>query len=98
MWDLPGPGLEPLFPALAGGFLTTAPPGKPTGDFLNPNSYHLSAVLVVIVIIGTVIKIVPVVATTVMVTSFGYMLCACPLRNTFHTLFFLIIFYIFSMF
>ena len=23
-WDLPGPGIEPLFPALAGGFLTTA--------------------------------------------------------------------------
>ena len=28
MWDLPGPGLEPVFPALAGRFLTTAPPGK----------------------------------------------------------------------
>ena len=28
MWDLPGPGLKPVFPALAGGFLTTAPPGK----------------------------------------------------------------------
>ena len=28
MWDLPGPGLEPMCPALAGGFLTTAPPGK----------------------------------------------------------------------
>ena len=28
MWDLPGPGLEPQSPALAGGFLTTAPPGK----------------------------------------------------------------------
>ena len=27
MWDLPGPGLEPVSPALAG-FLTTAPPGK----------------------------------------------------------------------
>ena len=26
-WDLPGPGLEPVSPALAGGFLTTAPPG-----------------------------------------------------------------------
>ena len=25
----PGPGLEPMSPALAGGFLTTAPPGKP---------------------------------------------------------------------
>ena len=29
MWDLPGPGLEPVSPALAGGFLTTAPTGKP---------------------------------------------------------------------
>ena len=29
MWDLPGPGFEPVSPALAGGFLTTAPPGKP---------------------------------------------------------------------
>ena len=28
MWDLPGPELEPMSPALAGGFLTTAPPGK----------------------------------------------------------------------
>ena len=32
MWDLPGPGLEPVSPALAGGFLTTAPPGKPYYD------------------------------------------------------------------
>ena len=29
MWDLPGPGLELVSPALAGGFLTTVPPGKP---------------------------------------------------------------------
>ena len=28
MWDLPGPGLEPVSPELAGGFLTTEPPGK----------------------------------------------------------------------
>ena len=28
MWDLLGPGIEPVSPALAGGFLTTAPPGK----------------------------------------------------------------------
>ena len=28
MSDLPGPGLEPVSPALAGGFLTTAPPAK----------------------------------------------------------------------
>ena len=29
MWDPPGPGLKPMSPALAGGFLTTVPPGKP---------------------------------------------------------------------
>ena len=29
MWDLPRPGPEPMSPALAGGFSTTAPPGKP---------------------------------------------------------------------
>ena len=29
IWDLPRPGLEPMSPALAGRFSTTAPPGKP---------------------------------------------------------------------
>ena len=29
MWGLPRPGLEPVSPALAGRFSTTAPPGKP---------------------------------------------------------------------
>ena len=29
MWDPPRPGLEPVFPALAGRLSTTAPPGKP---------------------------------------------------------------------
>ena len=33
MWDLPGPGLEPVSPALPGGFLTTAPTGKTFIDF-----------------------------------------------------------------
>ena len=34
MWDLPRPGLEPVSPALAGRFLTTAPPGKPLQNSL----------------------------------------------------------------
>ena len=34
MWDLPRPGLEPLSPALAGGFPTTAPPGKSQAGLL----------------------------------------------------------------
>ena len=29
-WDLPRPGLKPVSPALTCGFLTTAPPGKPS--------------------------------------------------------------------
>ena len=29
MWDLPRQGIEPVSPALAGGFLTAAPPGMP---------------------------------------------------------------------
>ena len=36
MWDLPGPGLEPVFPALAGRFLTTSPPGKSLNQLLMP--------------------------------------------------------------
>ena len=35
MWDLPRPGLEPVSPALAGRFSTTAPPGKPIFFFFN---------------------------------------------------------------
>ena len=35
MWDLPGPGLKPVSPALPGGFLTTVPPGKPFLVFYN---------------------------------------------------------------
>ena len=30
MWDLPRPGMEPVSAALAGGFFTTEPPGKPS--------------------------------------------------------------------
>ena len=28
MWNLPGPGIKPISPALAGGFLPTVPPGE----------------------------------------------------------------------
>ena len=33
MWDPSRPGLEPMSPAWAGRFSTTAPPGKPEGTF-----------------------------------------------------------------
>ena len=35
MWNFPGPGFEPVSPPLAGGFLTTAPPGKSGVSILN---------------------------------------------------------------
>ena len=35
MWDLPGPGLEPMSFALAGRFLTTVPTGKPSSLILD---------------------------------------------------------------
>ena len=38
MWDLPGPGIEPMSPVLAGGFLTAGPPGK---SWLCPFKKHL---------------------------------------------------------
>ena len=34
MWDLPGPGLKPMSPALAGRFLITVPPGKSSNGFI----------------------------------------------------------------
>ena len=33
MWELPGPGIEPISPALAGEFLTTGLPGKSSKFF-----------------------------------------------------------------
>ena len=32
--DLPGPGIEPVSPALLGRFFTTEPPGKPSNKLL----------------------------------------------------------------
>ena len=41
MWDLPRPGLEPVSPALAGRFSTTAPPGKPLSQFFKCVCVHV---------------------------------------------------------
>ena len=40
MWDLPGSGLEPVSPALAGRFSTTVPPGKPRARVFKFNEVH----------------------------------------------------------
>ena len=41
MWDLPKPGLEPVSPALAGRFSTTAPPGKPPSSTFKEFLYKI---------------------------------------------------------
>ena len=46
MWDLPGPGLETVSPALAGGFLTTAPPGKPSSFYFFEGPSNMMEVFV----------------------------------------------------
>ena len=43
MWDLPGPGLEPVSLALAGGFLTTVPPGESFPLGFDPLLFELPA-------------------------------------------------------
>ena len=48
MWELPRPGIKPLSPALAGEFLTTAPPGKSQQIvflFVFFNVYHCLCIL-----------------------------------------------------
>ena len=44
MWDLPRPGLEPMSPALAGRFSTTAPPGKPKSATLKQLLFVASSI------------------------------------------------------
>ena len=44
LWDLPPPGLEPVSPALAGGFLTTVPPGKSLAFLLVFSEWYLIVV------------------------------------------------------
>ena len=41
VWDLTGPGLEPVSPALAGGPPTTAPPGKPRWIYSYPKCWPI---------------------------------------------------------
>ena len=40
----PGPGIEPMSLALAGGFLTTVPPGKPPQFVLKTEHFHYVSV------------------------------------------------------
>ena len=51
--DLPDPGIEPESPALAGGFITTEPPGKPQIKYLQlakfPNHFLYISVRTLII-------------------------------------------------
>ena len=42
MWDLPGPGTNPVSPALVDRFLNTEPAGKPKLDIFKHESFVLS--------------------------------------------------------
>ena len=46
MWDLPGPGHEPVSPASAGRVPTTAPPGKPLHNSFDQSSPRFTAISV----------------------------------------------------
>ena len=43
--DLPNPGIEPMSPALAGGFFTTEPPGKPLSKFTTQINHSINKFL-----------------------------------------------------
>ena len=40
MWNIPGPGIEPMSPALAGRFSTTGPQRKSSLDILRVTAHH----------------------------------------------------------
>ena len=42
--DLPGPGIDPMFPELADGLLTTGAPGKSQGQFTTTKEYSFENV------------------------------------------------------
>ena len=44
MWNFPGPGIEPVSPALAVGFSSTVPLGNSVGDYYQCPSVHSQSV------------------------------------------------------
>ncbi|KAJ8780736.1 hypothetical protein J1605_000779 [Eschrichtius robustus] len=72
MWDLSGPGLEPVSPALAGRFSTTAPPGKPINinfKFKGPQDHPCSITTVITIITTIIITIITIVTTTITIIT-----------------------------
>ena len=75
MWDLPGSGIKPLSPALAGRFFTTGPPGKPSNRIFSFNLnffFQWSQVLQITLLALDSLKVLPVGGYV----PFGY-LCSC---------------------
>ena len=46
LWDLPTPGIKPVYLTLAGRFFTVEPPGKPCFNFLNVSTLVFQGVFV----------------------------------------------------
>jgi hypothetical protein len=55
MWDLPGSGIKTVFPALAGKFFITEPPGKPFLPFF-PRPQSTSFLLSTLILFQGVLK------------------------------------------
>ena len=45
VWNLPGPGMEPMSPGLAGGFLTAGLPGKSVSFIFN-SEWEMETVII----------------------------------------------------
>ena len=58
MWNPPRPGLEPVSPALAGRFSTTAPPGKPPGRLIFKQQQQKTFCEVVAVLTNPIVVII----------------------------------------
>ena len=69
MWDRPGSGLEPVSPALAGGFLTTEPPGKSSEgyyeDKMECDTFQIPGTEVIRVLVVVVVLMVVIIITII---------------------------------
>ena len=55
MWDLPGPGIKPVSRALAGGFLTTVPPGKSPDLLFLTSGFYIAVCICIVYVLDFVL-------------------------------------------